>query len=161
MVDVLNIVKSNVSTLGDRLAARNSPGHVLQVLEGCRQLGVDQVGIQSAVRHVRERGDRQLLVVGGVRHDAEGTRLRKTSSSTSVGAEAEPEALKVERLDAGAGARDGLGVGVEGELAELEEVEGTGSASLLGLGVRDYGGEAFDRALLRIVREVVCWCSLE
>ena len=56
----------------------------------------------------------------------------------------EPEALEVEGLDAGAGARDGLGVGVEGELAELEEVKGAGGAGLLGFAVRDYGGEAVD-----------------
>jgi len=52
-----------------------------------------------------------------------------------------------------------LGVGVEGQLAELEEVEGAGGAGLLGFGVGDYGGEAFDWALLRIIREAVYWCS--
>jgi hypothetical protein len=49
-----------------------------------------------------------------------------------------------------------LGIGVEGELAELEEVEGSSGSGLLGLGVRDYGGEAFDWALLGVVREGPC-----
>ena len=34
------------------IAARNSPSHILQVLEARRQLGIDQLGIQRAVRHV-------------------------------------------------------------------------------------------------------------
>ena len=49
-----------------------------------------------------------------------------------------------------------MGIGVEGELAELEEVEGAGGAGLLGFGVRDYGGEAFDWALVGVVREGLC-----
>jgi hypothetical protein len=40
-----------------------------------------------------------------------------------------------------------LRVGVERELAEVEEVEGAGGAGLLGFGVGNYGGEAFDWAL--------------
>lgn len=81
-----------------------------------------------------------LTSVGSVSHDTDGAGLHKTSSSTSVGAEPEPEALEVERLDAGAFASDGLGVGVEGQLAQLEEVEWTCGSGLMGLGVRDYGG---------------------
>lgn len=138
VVNVLDVVKSDISSLGDRLAARHSPSHILQVLEVRRQLGVNQVSIQSAVRHVRESGDRQLLVVGGVRHDTESAGLSQAGGGAGVGAEAEPEALEVEGLDAGAGAGDGLGVGVEGKLAELEEIEGAGGAGLLGFGVGDY-----------------------
>lgn len=159
MVNVLDVVESNISPLRDRVATRNSPSNVLQVLEGCRQPGVDQIGIQRAVRHVREVCHWQLLVVGGVRHDAESAGLRETCGGARVGAEAEPEALEVEGLDAGAGAGDGLGVGVEGELAELKEVEGTSGSGLLRFGVRGYGGEAFNRALLGVVREGSCWCS--
>jgi hypothetical protein len=155
VVDVLDIVQSDVSALGDRLAARNSPSHILQVLEGSRQLGVHEVGIERAVRHVRERRHRQLLVIGRVRHNAESAGLCQASRGTGVGAEAEPEALEVEGLDAGAGARDRLGVGVECQLSELEEVEGTCGAGLLGFGVWDYGGEAFDWTLKRVVSEVV------
>jgi len=156
VVNVLDVVKSDVSPLRNRLAARNSPSNILQILKARRQLGVHQIGIQSAVRHVRERGDRQLLVVGSVRHDAESARLRQAGGGAGIGAEAEPEALEVEGLDARAGAGDGLGIGVEGELAELEEVEGSSGSGLLGLGVRDYGGEAFDWALLGVVREGPC-----
>lgn len=148
MVDMLHIVKSDVSTLGNRLAAGNSPSHILQVLVTRRQLSIHQVRIQRAVRHVRERGNGQLLVVGGVRHDAESAGLGEAGGGAGVGSEAEPEAIEIEALDAGAGARDRLRVGVEGELAELEEVEGAGGAGLLGCGVRDYGGEAVDWALL-------------
>ena len=160
MVNMLDVVNSNVSTLGDRLAARNSPSHILQVLKARRQLGVDQIGIQRAVRRVRESRHRQLLVVGGVRHHAESAELRQARGGAGVSAEAEPEALEVEGLDAGTFAGDGLGVGIEGELAELEEVEGACGARLLGLGVRDYGGETFDWTLVGVVREVVCWCPL-
>jgi hypothetical protein len=145
VVNMLNIVKSNISPLRNRRAARNSKSHVLQILETRRQLGVDQIGIQRAVGHVRERRDRQLLVVDSVRHDAENTRLREACGGAGVGPEAEPEALEVEGLDSRAG--DGLRVGVEGQLAELEQVEGACGAGLLGFGVRDYAGEAFDWAL--------------
>lgn len=112
MVDVLNVVKSDVGALGNRLAAGDSPSHILQILEGSRQLSIHQVRIQRAVRHVRERGNRQLLVVRSVRHDAESAGLGQTRGGAGVGAEAEPEALEVEGLDAGTGAGDGLRVGV-------------------------------------------------
>ena len=112
MINVLDVVKSNVSTPRNRLAAPNSPSHILRVLESGRQLGVHQIGIQGAVRHVREDCHQQLLVVGGVCHDTESAGLGQASSSTSVGAEAEPEALEFEGLDTGASAGDGLGVGV-------------------------------------------------
>lgn len=73
----------------------------------------------------------------------------------------EPETLQVEALDAGAAARDRMRVGVEGELAELKEAEGAGGAGLLGFGVRDYGGEAVDWALLRgSVSDLVCWVEV-
>jgi hypothetical protein len=160
VVDVLDIVQSDVSALGDRLAARNSPSHILQVLEGSRQLGVHEVGIERAVRHVRERRHRQLLVIGRVRHNAESAGLCQASRGTGVGAEAEPEALEVEGLDAGAGAGDRLGVGVECQLCELEEVEGTCGAGLLGFGVWNYGGEAFDWTLKRVVSEVLWWVGI-
>ena len=144
---MLNIIKRNISPLRNRLAARNSPSHILQILPRRRQLSVHQVRIQRAVRHVRERRHRQLLVVGRVRHDAESAGLREAGGGAGVGAEAKPETLEVERLDAGAGAGDCLRVGVERELAEVEEVEGAGGTGLLGFGVGNYGGEAFDWAL--------------
>ena len=102
MVDVLNVVKSDVGTLGNRLAAGDSPSHILQILEGSRQLSIDEVGIEGAVRHVRERRHGQLLVVRSVRHDAESAGLREARGGAGVGAEAEPETLEVERPDAGA-----------------------------------------------------------
>lgn len=62
---------------GSSIAARNSPSRILQVVEACWQLGLDQVGIQRAFRHVRDSRHRQLLssavyamtlrVPGGVR----------------------------------------------------------------------------------------------
>jgi hypothetical protein len=115
---VLNIIKGNVSPLGDRLAAGNRKSDILQVLERRRQLGVDQIGVQSLVGNVRERRHRQLLVVDGVRDDVEHAGLCEAGGGASVGSKAEPEALEVEGLDARA--CHGLRVGVEGELAELE-----------------------------------------
>jgi len=149
MVNMLNIIKRNISPLRNRLAARNSPSNILQILVTRRQLRVHQLRIQRAAGNVRKSRHGQLLVVGSVRHDAESAGLGEAGGRAGVGAEAEPEALEVEGLDAGAGACDGLGVGVEGQLAELEEVEGAGGAGLLGFGVRDYRGEAVDWALLR------------
>lgn len=146
---MLNVVQSNISPLRNRLAASNSPSHILQILPRRRQFSVHQVRIQRAIRHVRKRRHGQLLVVRSVRHDAESAGLGQAGGGAGVGAEAKPEALEVEALDAGAGARDRLGVGVERELAEVEKVEGAGGAGLLGFRVWDYGGGAFDWALER------------
>lgn len=149
---MLDIVKSDVSALGNRLATGDSKSDVLQVLVRRREFGEDQVGVESLVRDVRESRDRQLLVVNGVSHNAENTRLGKACSGAGVGAEAEPEAVEVERLDARAG--DGLSVGVESQLAELEEIEGAGGTCVLRLRVRDYACEAFDGALVKDVSKV-------
>jgi hypothetical protein len=145
VVDVLNIIKSDVSTLRDRRTARNSKGNILQVLESSRELGVDQVGIESLVRNVGEGGDRQLLVVDSVGHNTEHARLGKTSGSAGVGSKAEPEALEIERLDTGA--CDGLRMSVQRQFAELQEVERTGCSCVLRLGVRDYTCETLDWTL--------------
>jgi hypothetical protein len=120
---VLNIIKSDVSTLRDRRTARNSKGNILQVLESSRELGVDQVGIESLVRNVGEGGDRQLLVVDSVGHNTEHARLGKT------------------------GACDGLRMSVQRQFAELQEVERTGCSCVLRLGVRDYTCETLDWTL--------------
>jgi len=154
---VLDIIESDVSAFRNRRAARNSKRDVLQVLERRRELGVDQVRVQRLVWDVRESRDGQLLVVRSVRHDVENAGLRETSGRAGVGSEAEPEALKVEGLNAGAG--DGLGEGVKRQLAELQEVKGTGGACVLGLRVRDYAGKALDRSLETIVRRDWEMCS--
>lgn len=88
MVNMLDIVKSDVGTLGNWLAAGNSPSHILQVLVTRRQLGVDEVRIEGAIRHVRERRHWQLLIVHSVRHDAESAGLCQASGGAGVGAEA-------------------------------------------------------------------------
>ena len=139
---MLDIIKGDISALGDRLTASNRKRNILQVPERRRQLGVDQIRIQSLVWDVRERRDGQLLVIDGVGDDVENAGLRETGGGAGVGAKAEPEALKVEGLDARA--CDGLRVGVEGELAELEQVEEFGGTGVLGCGVWDYAGETFN-----------------
>lgn len=139
---MLNIVKSDISALRNRLAARNSEGDVLQVLVRRREFGEDQVGIESLVRDVGESRDRQLLVVDGVCHDAEDAWLSKTCGGAGVGTEAEPEAVEVEGLDTCAG--DGLGVGVESQLAELEEIERASGSCMLRLRVGHHAGNSFD-----------------
>lgn len=151
---MLDIIESNISTLRDRLTARNSKSDVLQVFERRRKLRKDQVRVQSFVRDVRESHDRQLLARGGVCHDVEGARLRKAGRGAGVSSKAEPEAVEIERLDARA--CNCLRVGVQRQLAELQEVERPSGSCVLGLGVRDYARDAFDRALSSIVSKFVC-----
>jgi hypothetical protein len=142
---MLNIIESNISTLRNRHTARNSKSNILQILESRRKFSEHQVGIEGVVRDVGESRNRQLLVVDSVRHNTEHARLGKTSGSAGVGSKAEPEAFEVERLDAGA--RNGLSISVQRQLAELQEVERTGCSCVLRLGVRDHACETFDRAL--------------
>jgi hypothetical protein len=142
---VLDIIKSDVSTLRNRRTARNSKSNILQILESRRKFSEHQVGIESVVRDVGESGDRQLLVVDSVRHDTEHAGLGKASGSAGVGSETKPEAFEVERLDTGAS--DGLRVSVQSQFAELEEVKRAGCSGVLGLGVWDHACETFDRAL--------------
>lgn len=139
---MLNIVQSDVSALGNRLATGDSKSDVLQVLVRRREFGEDQIGVESLVRDVRESRDRQLLVVNGVSHNAENTRLSQACSGAGVGAEAEPEAVEIEGLNARAG--DGLSVGVESQLAKLEEIEWACSTSVLRLRVGYDAGNSFD-----------------
>ena len=145
MIDMLDIVKSNVSALRNWLTASDSKSHILQILKRARKLRVDQVRIDGIIRHVRKGSDRELGIIASVRHDIKDTRLGQTRGGASVGTEAEPEALEVEGLGACSGL-DG-GEGVEGQLAKLEQIQRTGGSGLLRLGVRDYAGGAFDGTL--------------
>jgi hypothetical protein len=145
VVDVLNIIESDVSTLRERRTARDSKGNILQILESSRELGVDQVGIESLVRDVGESSNGELLVVDSVGHNTEHARLGKASGSASVGSKTEPEAFEIEGLDAGTS--DSLRIGVQRQFAELQEVERTGCSCVLRLGVRDYTCETLDWTL--------------
>lgn len=101
-----------------------------------------------------------MLVVSVVRQHVQGARLREAGGSASVGSEAKPEEFEVEGLDARAFVRDGLGVGVQCEFTELEKVERACGTGVLGLGVRDYAGEAFDPALQGLVSTGKEWAEM-
>lgn len=143
-----NIVQGNVSALRNRLTARNRKGYVLQVRERTRQLGIHQMRINRIIRHIAERLHRQLLARGIVRNNTQRSWLCKSSCRASIGPEAEPERLQVERRD-GAAAHD-LCVRVQSQLTKLQKVDWAGGAGVLGRGVWEHAGYAGDGAL--------CWC---
>lgn len=75
VVDVSDVVETDVSTLSNWGAVRNSQGNVLQVLPGSRQLGVDQGTVEGCVRRIREGLDWKSLAVLSVPDHAQGTWL--------------------------------------------------------------------------------------
>ena len=87
MVDVLHIVKSNISSLGNRFTGRNANGDVLQVFvrvwKGCEF----QRLVLSPLGGIGEADGWDLLVVDVEARNRDGPALSKAFSGASIGAE--------------------------------------------------------------------------
>lgn len=130
---MLHVIQSDVSPLRDRLACRNTNGHILKFLVA-REFGKPQWLVESCLRGVREAEGRCLCAIGVEADHRDGTALCEASGAASVGAETVPEAGKVEGRDARASHE--LDVSVQSDAAQLEKVDWTSSASLMRGGVR-------------------------
>ena len=129
---MLHVIQSDVSPLRDRLARRNANGHILKV-RVATEFGKPQRLVESGLGGVREAVSWCLGAIGVEADDGNGAALREAGGAAGVGAEAVPEAGEVEGLDAWASHE--LSVSVQSEVAQLEKVDWTGSAGLLGRGV--------------------------
>ncbi|KAK4494468.1 hypothetical protein PRZ48_014766 [Zasmidium cellare] len=143
VVDVPDVVQSNVGALRDRLALRNSKGNVLKVDPAGRELGEGQLRIERLVGNVGERGS-ELLARDSVADNVESSRLGETEGGAGVGAETPVEVLEIEGIDRVAAGQGGEGV--QGEVAQVEEVERAGCSAVLGWRVREDAGDAVDGA---------------
>lgn len=127
-VGVHNIVKSDISPLGDRFASRNANGDVLEV-RVAGEFGEPQGLIESRLGGVREAESGRLGAVDVETHNGEGAALCEAGGAAGVGAEAVVEAGEVERRDAWTPHE--LHVRVQGEVTQLEKVDRASGASLL------------------------------
>lgn len=139
---MLNIIKSNISPLRNRRTSRNTNRHISQISIRARKHSKLQRLILAPLGRVRQTEGRDLVALDIKASHCDGASLSQALGGAGVGAEAEVGALQVEGLDAWPA--DELGVGVQGDLAELEEVDGTGGAGVVGLGVGDYARCSFD-----------------
>ena len=142
---MLHVIQSDVSPLGDGLACRNTNGHILKVRVAWEFAELQWL-VESCLRGVREGESRCLCAIGVEADHRKGTALRKAGGAAGVGAEAVPEAGKVEGRDAWASHE--LGVSVQSEVAQLQKVDWTGSASLLRGGVGYNRSCSRDRSLV-------------
>ena len=137
---MLHVIQSDVSPLCDGLACRNANGHILKVRVAW-EFAEPQWLVESCLGGVREADSWCLCAVGVKADHRKGTALCEAGGGASVGAEAVPEAGKVKGRDAWASHE--LSVSIQGEVAQLEKVDGTGSASLL------RGGVGYNRSCSR------------
>ena len=142
---MLHVIQSDVSPLRDGLACRNTNGHVLKVLVAW-EFAKPQWLVESCLRGVREGVGWCLCAIGVEADHGKGAALREASGGAGVGAEAVPEAGEVEGRDAWASHE--LSVSVQSEVAQLEKVDWTGSASLLRGGVGYNRSCSRDRSLV-------------
>lgn len=140
-----HIIQRDIRPLRERLTRRHPNRHILQIAIRVRQRRKDQRLVLRPLRRVRQ-ADRGHLLAGDVEAGhGDGAALGEALRRAGVGAEAEVEAGQVEGFDARAAHE--LRVGVEGELAELEQVDGAGGAGLVGGRVWDDAGGALDGLL--------------
>ena len=144
---MLHVIQSDISPLRDRLARRNTNGHILKVLVA-REFAEPQRLVESCLGGVREADGRCLGTIGVEADHGKGTALCEAGGGAGVGAKAVPEAGKVEGRDAWASHE--LSVRVQGEVAQLEKVDGTGGAGLLRGGVGYDRSCSWDRSLVSI-----------
>ena len=123
-----NIVKSDISPLRDRLARRDTNGDVLEV-RVAGEFGQPQGLIESCLGGVREAKGWRLGAVGVETDDGEGAALCEAGGAAGVGAEAVVKAGEVERGDAWTPHE--LHVRVQGEVTQLEKVDGSSGAGLV------------------------------
>ena len=142
MVNVLHIVKSNVSSLSNRFTGCNANGNIFQVFvrvwKGCEFQGL----VLRSLRGIGEADGRDLLVVDVEACHREGPALSKALSSASIGAETKVETLKVERFDAWPSHE--LSVCVQGDGAKLEKVNRASSAGMVWRRVWNNAGRSWD-----------------
>lgn len=106
---MLDVIQSDVSPLRDGLACRNTNGHVLKVLVAWER-AEPQWLIESCLGGVREADGWCLCAVGVEADHGDGAALCEAGGGAGVGAEAVPEAGKVEGLDAWASNELGVSV---------------------------------------------------
>ena len=129
---MLNIIKSNISPLRNRRTSRHTNRHISQIPIRVRKHSKLQRLILASLGRIRQAHGRDLIAIDVKARHRNGASLSQTLGGAGIGAEAEVEALQVEGTDAWPA--NELGVGVQGDLAELEEIDGTGGAGLVGLG---------------------------
>ena len=142
---MLNIIQTNVSPLRNRRTIRHPNRHILQILVRVGQLGEHQWLVLLSFGRIREADGGHFFAVDVEADDGDGPALGDALRGAGVGGETEPETCQVEGLHAGPA--DELGVGVQCELAELEEVDGAGRAGLLLGRMREDVGRAGDGLL--------------
>ena len=142
---MLHVVQRDVSSLRDGLAGRDTNGHVLKVRVAW-EFAEPQWLVEGCLGGVREADRWCLGAIGVEADDGKGAALCEAGGGAGVGAEAVPQAREVEGRDAGASHE--LSVSVQSEVAQLEEVDWTGSAGLLRGGVGDNRSCSLDRSLV-------------
>lgn len=138
VVDVRDIIKSDISPLGDRRASGDTNINLRQIDETIGQRSKNKGLVEHTLRRKREAGNRDLAAVHVRASNRDSSALGKASGAASVGPKSPPEALEVELGDTIAALQGGVGVKSDG--AELEKVDGTGGTDLVGTSVRDDAG---------------------
>ena len=106
---MLDVIQSDVSPLRDRLAGRNTNGHVLKV-HVAWECAEPQWLVESCLGGVREADGWCLCAVGVEADHGKRATLCEAGGGAGVGAETVPEAGKVEGLDAWASNELGVSV---------------------------------------------------